>query len=61
MGVRWIAAVLSCTSDAKEAFEQRSQEREVAANDCDAHFHEGPSAGIDLRVSCVVWREGLES
>jgi len=57
MRVRRIAAVLGCTSDAKETFEERAHEREVAADDCDAHLHEGPSAGIDLRVSCVVRRK----
>ncbi len=50
--------------EAEEVLEERTQEGQVARDDGDAHLHEGPAAGVDLReggvVGCEVY-DGLDA
>ena len=63
MGTSWIAAVFwrIDTSYTEKSFEEWPHERKVAADNRNAHFHEGPATSIYLRVGCVVRSECDES
>lgn len=56
-----LAAVLREPASSEESFKEGPHEREVAADDRDAHFHKGPAAGVYLGVSCICRSEGEES